>query len=57
MRITSQPTQRLGGTGALRNRTGLATRTGLMTARVVLRTVVPIPDVRLARIRCIMMAP
>src|SRR6516165_10238695 len=41
MRVTSQPTtSRLGGTGALGNRTGRATRTGLMTAWAVLRTVV-----------------
>src|SRR5215472_1310995 len=42
MRVTSQPaTSRLGGTGAVRNRTGRATRTGLMTAReAFLRTVV-----------------
>src|SRR5262249_54095591 len=41
MRVASQPTtQRLGGTGAVRNRTGRATRTGLMTAWAVLRTVV-----------------
>jgi len=41
MRVTSQPTtQRLGGKGAVRNRRGGATRTGLMTEWAVLRTVV-----------------